>query len=77
MAHLWNYAHAEEAWIMAASGDHTVLDEAFAWVTTKEGHDYWWAIRRGETPYTPDIIERVRLMYVEWKVAGDFDENAG
>lgn len=63
-------------WLRAIDGDKgdTGLWTAFLWKSTPEGHSYWESIAESAEPMSEEIKEKIKLMYVEWKLTGDIDD---
>lgn len=69
--------YSPESWERAINGHPESLGLAFQWVSTAEGHDYWVEIndKYSQRPLPQYIRDKLRIMYVEWKLTGDVWDN--
>jgi hypothetical protein len=73
MAVLCHNGQAERCWVKAAGGNREALRQAFIWRSTEEGFSFWCEEAEKTSPMPPELIERIGLLYVEWKLLGDTD----
>lgn len=50
---------------LAAAGNVGVLEEAFTWASSPQGHEYWSVRCWGEVPLSPDDI----VLLLQWATA--------
>ena len=67
------YKNPEEPWLKACGGDRQALMDAFLWKSTEEGQKFWEDEFNAEEPMSPELMERIKYLYVEWKILGDTD----
>lgn len=71
------YGGDDKAWLMACEGDREALVDAFMWASTEEGYEFWQRECHAIGPMSPELKERIRYLYVEWKLIGDTDDREG